>query len=91
MKVQNERLIVLNVAEKVGLCKSLGNLIKRVIMAKKHMGEVKNPTGSSYDYYWDEDTGEVYVGPSSAGKASSAEEAWRKANFYVTTLQKWKD
>jgi len=55
------------------------------------MGEVKNPTGSSYDYYWDEDTGEVYVGPNSAGKASSAEEAWRKANFYATTLQKWKD
>ncbi|MEG4573962.1 hypothetical protein QUA56_14885 [Microcoleus sp. N3A4] len=65
--------------------------IKGVVMAKKHMGEVKNPTGSSYDYYWDEDTGEVYVGPNSAGKASSAEEAWRKANFYATTLQKWKD
>jgi hypothetical protein len=65
--------------------------INGVVMARKRMGEVKNPTGSSYDYYWDEDTGEVYVGPNSAGKASSAEEAWRKANFYATTLQKWKD
>ena len=60
-------------------------------MAKKYMGEVKNPEGSPYPYYWDEDTGEVYVSNDSAGKASSADEAWRKANFYVTTLQKWKD
>ncbi len=60
-------------------------------MAKKYMGEVKNPTDSSYPYYWDEDTGEVYVGGESAGRASSAEDAWRKANFYATTLQKWKD
>lgn len=60
-------------------------------MARKRMGTVKTPTDSSYDYYWDEDTGEVYVSNESAGKASSADEAWRKANFYVTTLQKWKD
>ncbi len=60
-------------------------------MAKKHMGQVKTPTGSAYDYYWDENTGEVYVGSESAGKASSSDEAWRKANYYATTLKQWKD
>ncbi|MCL1470159.1 hypothetical protein [Argonema antarcticum] len=60
-------------------------------MAKKQMGEVKTPTGSAYPYYWDEDTGEVTVGNEPAGTASSADEAWRKANFYATTSQKWKN
>lgn len=31
-------------------------------MAKKKMGEVKTPTGSTYYYYWDDATGDVYVG-----------------------------
>ncbi len=60
-------------------------------MARKAMGEVKTPTGSVYTYYWDEDTGEVYVGGESAGKASSADEALHKANYYATTLKQWKD
>ncbi len=60
-------------------------------MAKKQLGEVKTPTGSSYYYYWDDNTGEVSVGSESAGKASSEEEAWRKANYYATTLKQWKD
>jgi hypothetical protein len=65
--------------------------INGVVMAKKYMGTVKTPEDSPYDYYCDEDTGEVYVGNESAGKASSADEAWRKAKFYATTFQKWKD
>ncbi len=56
-------------------------------MAKKQMGEVKTPTGSTYYYFWDDKTGEVYVGSEFAGKASSADDAWRKANYYATTTQ----
>lgn len=56
-------------------------------MARRKMGEVKTPTGSEYYYYWDDSSGEVYVGSEFAGKASSAEDAWRKANYYATTCQ----
>jgi len=60
-------------------------------MAKKHMGTVKTPTDSAYPYYWDDKTGDVHVGGEFAGKASSADDAWRKANYYATTLQRWRD
>ncbi len=56
-------------------------------MAKNKMGEVKTPTGSIYYYYWDDATGDVYVGSEYAGKATSEEDAWRKANYYATTTQ----
>ncbi len=59
-------------------------------MAKKKMGEVKTPTDSLYPYYWDDATGEVFVGNESAGKASSPDEAWRKANYYATTNKQMK-
>ncbi|MCT7974035.1 hypothetical protein [Laspinema olomoucense] len=59
-------------------------------MAKEKMGEVENPTGSRYPYYWDDVTGEVFVGNERAGKASSREEAWRKANYYATTTKHMK-
>ena len=60
-------------------------------MAKDKIGEVKTPSGSPYYVYWDKGTGEVYVGSESAGKASSESEALRKADYYATTLKKWKD
>lgn len=60
-------------------------------MAKKEMGQVKTPTGSAYFYYWDDKTGEVHVGSEFAGKASTSEDAWRKANYYATTRKQWKD
>lgn len=47
---------------------------------------VKTPTGSEYVATWDESTGQVYVGGEKAGSATSKEEAWRKANYYATTL-----
>ncbi len=56
-------------------------------MAKKQMGTVKTPTGSEYYYFWDQQTGNVYVGNEPAGKAVSEEDAWRKANYYATTRQ----
>ena len=59
-------------------------------MAKKQMGTVKTPTGSEYPYFWDDQSSDVYVGREHAGKAKSAEEAWRKANYYATTLKKMK-
>ncbi|UWU45775.1 hypothetical protein [Limnospira platensis] len=54
-------------------------------MARKQMGTVKTPTGSEYYYFWDNQSGDVYVGSEYAGKATSAQEAWKKANFYATT------
>lgn len=51
----------------------------------KQLGEVKSPSGQTYYYYWNQSTGEVHVGGESAGYANSAEDAWRKANFYATT------
>jgi hypothetical protein len=54
-------------------------------MAKKKMGEVKTPTGSTYYYYWDDATGDVYVGSEFAGKAASRNDVWRQANYYATT------
>lgn len=55
-------------------------------MAKKKIGDVKTPSGSTpYEVYWDKDTGEVYVAREFAGKASSEGEAMRKARYYATT------
>ncbi|GET36947.1 hypothetical protein [Microseira wollei] len=55
-------------------------------MAKKKIGEVKTPSGSTpYEVYWDKDTGEVYVATEFAGKASSKDEAMRKADYYAST------
>ena len=54
-------------------------------MAKKQMGTVKTPTGSEYYYFWDDQSGDVYVGSERAGRAVSKEDAWRKANYYATT------
>jgi hypothetical protein len=51
---------------------------------------VKTPTGSEYTATWDENTGQVYVGGENAGQATSKEDAWRKANYYATTLSKMK-
>ncbi|XWK88349.1 MAG: hypothetical protein U7127_29905 [Phormidium sp.] len=49
------------------------------------MGTVKTPTGSEYYYFWDDQSGDVYVGSERAGRAVSKEDAWRKANYYATT------
>ena len=57
-------------------------------MARQKLGSVKTPTGSKYPYFWDDKSGDVYVGNEPAGKAVSKEDAWRKANFYATTGQK---
>lgn len=55
-------------------------------MAKNKIGEVKTPSGSTYyPVYWDKDTGEVYVATEFAGKASSKDEAMRKADYYAST------
>jgi hypothetical protein len=51
----------------------------------EQLGEVKSPDGRPYSYYWNQSTGEVHVAGESAGYATSAEDAWRKANFYATT------
>ncbi|MEC4805382.1 MAG: hypothetical protein SAJ12_08595 [Jaaginema sp. PMC 1079.18] len=59
-------------------------------MSKQKMGTVKTPTGSEYYYFWDKQSGDVYVGSEHAGKASSSDDAWRKANYYATTLKKMK-
>ncbi|MEA5421360.1 hypothetical protein VB712_19215 [Spirulina sp. CCNP1310] len=59
-------------------------------MARKQMGTVKTPTGSEYYYFWDTQSGDVYVGSEHAGKAKSENEAWQKANYYATTCQKMK-
>ena len=50
------------------------------------LDSVKMPDGSEQYPTWDENTGQVYVGTESAGHATSKEEAWRKANYYATTL-----
>lgn len=60
-------------------------------MAKNKIGEVKTPSGSTYYVYWDKDSGEVYVGRESAGKASSESDALHKADYYATTSKKLKD
>ncbi|NJK69976.1 MAG: hypothetical protein HC786_22855 [Richelia sp. CSU_2_1] len=57
-------------------------------MAKDKIGEVKTPSGSTYYVYWDQGTGEVYVGSELAGKAFSKGEALRKADYYATTLRR---
>mgnify|MGYP001025337312 FL=1 len=59
-------------------------------MARKKMGTVKTPTGSEYSYFWDDKSGDVYVGSEYAGKATDQNDAWRKANFYATTNQRMK-
>ena len=56
-------------------------------MAKKQMGQLTTPKGGTNYYYWDDETGDVHVGREFAGKALSADEAWRKANYYATTAQ----
>ncbi len=66
-------------------------MVDNLVMAKDKIGEVKTPSGSTYYVYWDKGSGEVYVGSESAGKASSESEALRKADYYATTLKKWKD
>lgn len=50
----------------------------------KQMGEVKAPNGSSYVFFWNQNTGEVHVANESAGYATSSQEAWRIANYYAT-------
>lgn len=59
-------------------------------MAKQNIGTVKTPTGSEYYCFWDTESRDVFVGSEPAGKAASKEEAWRKANYYATTLKKMK-
>ena len=54
-------------------------------MAKKEMGQVKTPSGWPCDYSWDDETGDVYVGIEYAGKASSADEAFKVATIYAGT------
>lgn len=63
------------------------DLIESLVMAKKEMGTVKSPTGFPYKYYWDASNGAVHVAREFAGKAASADEAWRKANYYATIGQ----
>ncbi len=57
----------------------------------KLMGTVNSSYGSSYDYYWNQSTGAVYVETNYAGQASSADEAWSKANYLANTYQRMKD
>jgi hypothetical protein len=59
-------------------------------MAKQNIGTVKTATGSEYYCFWDTESGDVYVGSEHAGRAVSKEEAWRKGNYYATTLKKMK-
>ncbi len=59
-------------------------------MARQKLEPVKTPTGSEYECSWDDKTGDVYVGNEHAGRAVSKEEAWRKGNYYATTLKKMK-
>jgi hypothetical protein len=56
-------------------------------MAKKKMGTVKTSTGSEYQYFWDDVSGDIYVGGEYAGNAKSQDEVWSKANYYATTLK----
>jgi hypothetical protein len=57
--------------------------INGVVMAKKEMGQVKTPSGWPPYYYWDDETGDVHVGSEYAGKASSADEAFKVATIYA--------
>lgn len=57
----------------------------------KLMGKVKSKYNEEYDYYWNESTGAVYVEPNYAGQASSAEEAFKKANYFAQRTERWKD
>ena len=57
----------------------------------KVMGKVKSKYGEEYDYYWNESTGAVYVETNYAGQASSAAEAFKKANHLAQMSERWKD
>ena len=47
------------------------------------MGQVSMPSGWQPYYFWDDETGDVYVASEYAGKASSADEAFKVATIYA--------
>ena len=58
-------------------------------MASEKIGEVQMESnswlrGSTYDVYWDKNTGKVYVATEYAGTASSKEQAMIEANYYAS-------
>jgi hypothetical protein len=55
------------------------------------IGEVKTPTGSRYDVFWNSNTGEIRVGSEPAGSANTKDRAMIKADYYATTLTIMKD
>lgn len=54
-------------------------------MAKQKIGTVKTATGSEYYCFWDDQTGDVYVGSEYAGQARNKEEALQKGDHYAVT------
>lgn len=52
-------------------------------MARQNVGTVKTATGSEYYCFWDDKTGDVYVGSEYAGRARTKAEALQIGDHYA--------
>lgn len=54
-------------------------------MARQKVGTVQTATGSEYYCFWDDKTGDVYVGSEYAGRARTKAEALQIGDHYAVT------